>query len=120
MATHKSAIKRIRQSEKRKLRNKASLSTMRTLIKKFHTAIEAKDSEGAKKSLVAVVPFVDKTAGKGVIHKNQASRIVSRLTKKLTQLSAAADVPAPEVKKATRAKKAVSKTAKTTKTAKKK
>jgi len=89
---------------------------MRTLIKKFQVAIEAKNPEGAKQSLASVVPFVDKTASKGVIHKKKASRIVSRLTQKLNKLSAVATA-APtetkkETKKTTKAQKAPAKTTK--------
>ncbi|MBI5197547.1 MAG: 30S ribosomal protein S20 [Nitrospirae bacterium] len=115
MATHKSAEKRIRQTEKRRLRNKGVLSAMRTLIKKFQSAVEAKNPEGAKQALASVVPFVDKTASKRVIHKNKASRIVSRLTQKLNKLSATAAAPTEttkETKKPARAKKAPAKSTK--------
>ena len=88
LATNKSAEKRIRQSEKRRVRNKAALSSMKTLVKKFKAAIEAHNPDGAKKFLAKVVPFVDKTASKGIIHKKRASRIVSRLTQKLNVLAA--------------------------------
>ena len=114
MATHKSAIKRIRQSEKRRTRNKAVLSTMRTLIKKFQSALDARNAEGAKDSLATVVPFVDKTAGKGIIHRNKASRIVSRLTQKFNKMSTES---APvETKKPARAKKAPAKSKKALRT----
>jgi small subunit ribosomal protein S20 len=104
LPTHKSAEKRIRQAEKRRIRNKGVLSAMRTLMKKFQSAVEARNPEGAKEALASVVPFVDKTANKKIIHRNRASRIVSRLTQKLNRLTAGA--PAEETtKKSAKGKK---------------
>lgn len=80
MATHKSAIKRARQSEKRNSRNRAAMSTMKTLLKKVQAAIEGKNTQDAASNLKEATSYVDKIADKGIIHKNRASRIVSRLT----------------------------------------
>ena len=77
---HKSAIKRAKQSEKKKIRNKAAMSTLKTLVKKVVTSVEGKESQGVKENLRLATAYIDKVAGKGLIHKNKASRIVSRLT----------------------------------------
>ncbi len=85
MATHKSAIKRARQSVKRNLRNRAAMSTMKTLIKKVQTAIEGKNTQHAALNLKEATSYVDKIADKGIIHKKKASRIVSRLTYRVSK-----------------------------------
>ena len=61
---------------------------MRTMIKKVERAIQEKDINLARDLLKQAIPFIDKAASKGVIHKNKASRHVSRLTKKLNALQA--------------------------------
>ncbi len=81
MANHKSAEKRIRQAPKRAARNAMIRKTMRTFIKRVRAAVESKDGETAKVALAEAIRKIDKAATKGVIHKNQASRRVSRLTK---------------------------------------
>lgn len=86
MANHKSAIKRIRQTLKRTLRNRFVRSTMRTYIRKVRDAAALGDKQGAQAALVHAVRKIDKAASKGVIHKNQASRRVSRLTKLVNKL----------------------------------
>ena len=78
MAQHKSAVKRIRQNERRRVRNKANLSRMKTLIKKVE-ASKAKDEATA--AYRSAVKFLDELASKGVIHKNKAANQKSRLTK---------------------------------------
>ena len=80
MATHKSALKRVRQSEKKRQRNKSVLSAMKTMIKKVHTTIEGKDPQKISESLRETASCVDKIADKKIIHKNRAGRIISRLT----------------------------------------
>lgn len=81
MANHKSAIKRIRQNKLRNLRNRYWRSTLRTAVKKVRTAIASGDAEAAQTQLRAAVGTINRVASKGVIHKNQASRRVSRLSK---------------------------------------
>lgn len=81
-----SAPKRHRQSERRRLRNRAVKSALKTLIKKVHVSITNQDREGAKTSLPGVINALNKAASKGVIHKNTASRRISRLTKKVNLL----------------------------------
>lgn len=88
MANHKSAEKRNRQSQVRRLRNRANRSRMKTAIKNLNIAIEGGNAEEAKTALAATVPIIAKTASKGTIHKKNASRKISRLTKRVNQLEA--------------------------------
>lgn len=85
MANHKSAKKRIRTSEKRRLRNKASISKVKTLMKKV---FDSSDKETGEASLKEAVSFLDKTAVKGRIHKNNVARKKARLTKFVNGLEA--------------------------------
>lgn len=86
MANHKSALKRIKQTEKRTERNKHIRSTLRTFIKRVREAVAAKDSTLAKEALAAAIPVIDSAATKGVIHSSNASRNVSRLNKLVNTL----------------------------------
>ena len=79
MANHKSALKRIRQSEKRRQTNRVHRGSMRTEIKKFHSALEAGDKEAATTALASAVKRIDSNGSKGVLHKATASRKISRL-----------------------------------------
>ena len=90
MAHHKSAKKRIRQNEKRRSRNRHGRSTLRTAIKKVETSVEGKQADQAQVSLRQAVKLLDKAANKGLIHRNNASRRVSRLTRKVNALAAPA------------------------------
>ena len=81
MANHKSAEKRHRQSKIRNARNTHIKSTMRSLVKKVRTSVVEGDYETAKATLVKAIPYIDKAATKGVIHKATASRKIGRLTK---------------------------------------
>ncbi len=78
MANHKSAEKRIRSNEKRRLRNKASISKVKTLVK---NVFASEDKETAERNFKEAVAFIDKTARKGRIHKNTAGRKKSQLAK---------------------------------------
>lgn len=78
MPTHKSAEKRLRQSQKANIRNKAIRSQMKTLVKKVETSVDEKD-------LRTTFSLLDKAARKKVIQKNKASRLKSRLTKLVKQ-----------------------------------
>lgn len=84
MAQHKSAKKRIKTSEKRRLRNKAAISKVKTLMKKVY---ETDDKATAEKVLREAVKVIDKTAAKGKIHKNNAARKKSALTKHVNKLT---------------------------------
>ncbi len=90
MANHKSALKRIRSSEKRRQRNRITRGTTRTAIKKARTGIAGKDMGVAEVAVHDAVSALDKAAAKGVIHKNSAARRKSRLMRQLNQAKAAA------------------------------
>ncbi len=89
MATHRSAEKRDRQNKKRKARNTAVKSQTKTEIKKVLAAVEGKDAESSEKALKSAIKVIKKAASKGVYHKNNASRKVSRLTTKVAALKKA-------------------------------
>lgn len=80
MANHKQAEKRNRQRLKRRTRNLMHLSTMRTYMKRVRKALDGKDPEVTKSSLPDAIQAISKAASKGVIHRNTASRYISRLT----------------------------------------
>lgn len=86
MANIKSAKKRILVNRTKAERNKAIKSTTKTAIKKVYAAIEAKDKEAAKAALLAATSTIDKAAGKGIYHKNSASRKISRLNLAVNKL----------------------------------
>lgn len=75
MANHKSALKRIRQTACRYERNKAGRSRLRTKLKSFHSAVAANNKEEVEQQLGPTVSLVDKSAQKGVLHRNKANRI---------------------------------------------
>lgn len=87
MANHKSAIKRIRQSETRRKRNQHIRSGMRTTIKHFRAALDAKDATAAAESFVVAERTIRKAATKGVIPKRRADRSIGRLAKRLHAIS---------------------------------
>jgi small subunit ribosomal protein S20 len=87
MANHKSAIKRMRQTERRNEVNRRNRSRLRTEVKKLRAAIEGGDQEEAKTLLPQVVSAIDKSIQKGVLHANAAARHKSRLTAKVNGLS---------------------------------
>ncbi len=79
MANTASAKKRVRQNEKRRLRNLFHKSRMKTFIKKARRAIDAKDLTLAEDLVRQAVRYIDRTAERGVIHRNTAARYKSRL-----------------------------------------
>ncbi|MBW7956263.1 MAG: 30S ribosomal protein S20 [Deltaproteobacteria bacterium] len=81
MANHASAIKRHKQSEKRKQRNASVKSSLRTAVKKVKEAVSAGKADEAKANLKSAITELDKAASKGVLHRNNAARRVSRLSK---------------------------------------
>jgi small subunit ribosomal protein S20 len=85
---NKSAIKRAVQAEKRRLRNSHVKSTMKTTIKKALTNLKEKDTGSIQETAKAAIAYIDKAASKGVIHRNQASRKISRLAKKAHKATA--------------------------------
>ena len=86
MATHKSAEKRDRQSVNRRERNVAARSAIKTKVKSVLSALESKNKEKSESALKSVIPALAKAGVKGVIHKKNASRKISRLTKKVNAL----------------------------------
>lgn len=86
MATHKSAIKRIRQNEKRRLHNRHYRNRTRTLVKKARVAIESGNLEEAREATQIAVRDLDKLASRGVVHKRNAARRKSRLMRQLAKL----------------------------------
>src|SRR6185437_12075639 len=89
VANIKSQIKRNRQNEKRRLRNKAVKSSLKTAIRKFHAATAAGDTETANALLRDASRKLDKAVSKGVIHKNQAANRKSSINKRLGSLTSA-------------------------------
>jgi small subunit ribosomal protein S20 len=81
VANTRSAEKANRQSHKHRIRNTHVLSTLRTSVRKFREAAAATDAGKTKEELAAAIKQIAKAASKGVIHKAQASRRISRLTK---------------------------------------
>jgi small subunit ribosomal protein S20 len=86
MANHKSAKKRIRQTESRTERNRTHMSAMRTFVKKVEQAIIAGQKEVAQAALKAAQPFLVKGAKRGLLHANAASRKIARLSTKIKSL----------------------------------
>lgn len=83
MPQHKSAIKRVRQNEKRRVRNQAKRSKMKTLIK---NALETTDKEEAQKAFKEASSFLDKMAAKDLIHQNFAARKKSKIANHVNSL----------------------------------
>lgn len=81
MATHKSALKRHRQSLRRTEANRRNRSALRTRIKKLRATVGAKNREGASKLLPDTLAMIDRAIQKGVLHENTAARYKSRLTR---------------------------------------
>jgi small subunit ribosomal protein S20 len=86
VANIKSHIKRNRQNEQRRQRNKAVKSEVKTYVRRFHEAADAGDSATATERLKTAVRELDKAASKGVIHKNQAANRKSALAKRAASL----------------------------------
>ena len=86
MATHKSAEKRIRQTAKRTVINRARLSRVRTFVKKVETAIASRDREAARSAFQLAQPELHRAITKGLLHKNTVSRKLSRLATRINAL----------------------------------
>lgn len=81
MANHKSALKRARQNELRRLRNKATKTRIKSIVKEVRSSIGKASGEDVLVKLTAAQSNIDKATKKGVIHKRTAARKISRLTK---------------------------------------
>ena len=89
MANIKSAIKRIRSNERKRVRNKPVRTALKTYIRVAQTRIGGKDVEMSADAVVRAISALDKAASKGIIHRNQAARRKSRLMARLNKLSTA-------------------------------
>lgn len=87
MANHFSALKRARQTEKRTARNRANTSQMRSALRRMREALAAGKPEEAEKAYRETVSLLDKSASKGVLHANTASRYKARLHARLKGLT---------------------------------
>ncbi|MDJ0912651.1 MAG: 30S ribosomal protein S20 [Desulfobacterales bacterium] len=88
MANHKSALKRARQNEMRRIRNRATKTRVKNAVKQVQAAIEPNSDQNAQDLLKEAKSIIDKAAKKGVIHKNTAARKISRLSRMVnTQIS---------------------------------
>ncbi|MFA7559448.1 MAG: 30S ribosomal protein S20 [Sphaerochaeta sp.] len=89
MSINRSAEKRERQNQKRRLRNRSAKSTMKTAIKKFNEAVASGDIDRANTNLALSLKVIDSTASKGIIHKNTADRKKSRLQLRFNKMEQA-------------------------------
>ena len=87
MANHKSALKRVRQSEIKSVRNMGYKTRVKHAVKEVRTAVADNSTEQARESLIKAVSIIQKTSSKGIINKRKASRKISRLTRQVNQLS---------------------------------
>ena len=83
LANHKSALKRVKQNENRRLRNRIAKTQIKNIVKDVRINADASDREAVLKQLNLAQSIIDKGAKKGTIHKNTASRKISRLTKRV-------------------------------------
>ncbi len=84
MANHKSALKRIRQNEKRRVHNRYYAKTVRNAVKKFRALTDQKEAAEEMPKLYAMI---DKLAKKKIIHKNKAGNLKSKITKHIAKLA---------------------------------
>lgn len=84
MANHKSALKRIRSTEKRRIRNRYYAKTLRNALKAFRALT---DKSVVAEKMPAMVSMIDKVAKKSIIHKNKAANLKSKLAKKLNNMN---------------------------------
>ena len=89
MANHKSAIKRIRQTERQTKVNRFARATLRTQVKKLVKAIEAGEFDSAKTLQAPTASVIDRSVRKGVLHPNKAARMKSRLAARLKKAATA-------------------------------
>ena len=87
MATHKSALKRIRQNAKRNERNKGFRTLVKTVTKKVTAEAEAGNKEQAREELKRAEKIIAKVGGKGILHPRAASRKISNLARLVNRVS---------------------------------
>jgi small subunit ribosomal protein S20 len=88
LANHKSAIKRARQNEKKRMRNKSSKTRIKNIVKSVRQTVNEKSNEAALAELNIAKSIIDNAAKKGVIHRKTASRKISRLSRLVNTISA--------------------------------
>jgi len=94
MANHPSALKRERQAQKRRLRNRAAVSAIKTSVKKLTSALsDSGAADEVKASFTAAVSTLDRAAVKGIIPKKRASRKVSRLARQVNKATSSVSPP---------------------------
>ncbi len=86
MANHKSALKRIRQNERRRLRNKMRKTRIKNLIKKVESAVAEKSYENAQNAFLSAQKYIDKIGKTSTLHRKTASRKVARLARLVNSL----------------------------------
>jgi small subunit ribosomal protein S20 len=88
VANSKSALKRVRVGERRRIRNRTYRSAARTMVRRAESVIATGDVEAAAAAVGVAISTLDRSAGKGVIHRNNAARRKSRLMSKYNSMSA--------------------------------
>jgi small subunit ribosomal protein S20 len=89
LATHKSAIKRNRQNAKKALINQMRRTRIKNITKEVLAAVESGDQDAAQEALKKAVPLIQRAASRGTLHRNTASRKISRLSKQVNTIAAA-------------------------------
>jgi small subunit ribosomal protein S20 len=84
MANHKDALKRVRQSEKRRLHNRYYAKNMRNEVRKFRALTDKSEAEA---QLPKIYSIIDRVAKRGIIHKNKAANLKSKMTKHTAKLA---------------------------------
>ena len=84
MANHKDALKRVRQSEKRRLHNRYYAKNMRNEVRKFRALTDKSEAEA---QLSKIYSIIDRVARRGIIHKNKAANLKSKITKHAAKLA---------------------------------
>lgn len=87
MANLKSAKKRAKVAEVRRVRNNSKLTAMRTAIKNFDKAVEAQDKDAAKEALAVAIKRIDQAGSKGLLHKNNVANKKSRIAKTFNNMA---------------------------------
>lgn len=93
MAHHRSAKKRIRQTEKRTFVNRGRMSRIRTFVRKVEDAVAKGDYDSARSAFAAAEPEIRRGVTRGVLHLNTASRKISRLSRRVKGIGPAAASP---------------------------
>ena len=87
MAKSKTPAKRARNAEKARVRNKSYKSALKSGIKRFELSLAGDDLDASREKLLQATSLIDKSVSKGILHKNNAARKKSRLTKKFNALA---------------------------------